>query len=649
MALDHWLFSALGGGQRHGLNDAGIAFFSDDSVRALARETLQNSIDVHREGSPPVEVSFTLLSVDKKEFPGFSSLKSTITMCRDGMFKYVKEDQSRFEENGRQHFEEALALMEEEAIPVLRIRDENTTGLEGSDEDDGSPWDRLIRTQGAPTEHGAGGGSYGIGQRAPFAASALRTVFYGTVRSSGFSFIGKSVWCSWKDQDGVWRQNTGFLGKADNDEIVRGVTDNNLVPEIFRRETQGTDIFVAGFKRKNWGELIADAVLSSFFAAIGLGSLKVKIEDENRLLYEINSDTIHKILEQRYKQAISSSTLKATSEEVEKSLGHARYYLRAITESEPILGESKDLGGYRLYVCRHEEAPQRVAFMRKPKILVYTRMVAVLPGYAAVFICDDKTGNTVLRKFEGPEHNSWQRKVAKRDVVMSEINKFIRSSLESLSDAREDKVRDIADLAQYLPEELPETERDGGNGVGRSKASRKETAQRRAKPGAKSVGQQPPRSSKLLGDSQAANSGPGAEAGGKGGGEDEIGDGTPVQERRSESSGQGGDTGEQGGGPSLRREELRFRAWYDAKSSQTILVITPVRSGSVSVRLRSIDEDNKRHQVEIMSATDWTTGAEISVNNGVIGPLSLLESSQSRLHVRLRGLQAIALDAEVVP
>ena len=88
---------------------------------------------------------------------------------------------SAWVENGGDVAREAGRLLGTGNVSVLRIRDENTKGLRGGEkgaEVEDSDWDRLIRKKGSPQLHGVGGGSFGVGQGAPFAAAKVRTVFY---------------------------------------------------------------------------------------------------------------------------------------------------------------------------------------------------------------------------------------------------------------------------------------------------------------------------------------------------------------------------------------------------------------------------------------------------------------------------------------
>src|SRR5438128_2355166 len=168
-----WLFPYLNGGEESGLNEAGIESFK--RADSLGRETVQNILD-HPDGSGlPRIAEFDYIDLPASEFPGLAEFTNVFTGCRDFVLPQLKGKKVGNEEK---FFAEGLKVLSSSTIPVLRIGDLNTTGLVGADLDRDKPFFRLLRGQGFSTTEGKGGGTYGIGQRAPFAYSALRTVLY---------------------------------------------------------------------------------------------------------------------------------------------------------------------------------------------------------------------------------------------------------------------------------------------------------------------------------------------------------------------------------------------------------------------------------------------------------------------------------------
>ena len=205
-----WRFPPTNGGRIDGYNDPGIAHFGGAPLSSLARETIQNSLDAQLASEEAVHVSFELAWLAPHDIGG-NELKRAVAACKDE----TEEDKV---------VGPALAiaarLLGRSELTCLRVSDRNTIGLRGEH------WRALVKMQGVshkPDVVGAGG-SYGIGKYAPFAVSALRTVFYWTsYRENGKLFEkcqGKSVLMSHQGTEGE-TQGTGFYGnKAGCSELT---------------------------------------------------------------------------------------------------------------------------------------------------------------------------------------------------------------------------------------------------------------------------------------------------------------------------------------------------------------------------------------------------------------------------------------------
>jgi len=450
-----WFFPTTQGGEESGLNDPGIEFFRQPG--ALARETLQNSGDASDGSDRPVTVTFELLELPLEQFPGGDRLREVIERCRDYMLAPCKSEREK-NENGREWFESALKLLTEKRIPVLRIRDENTTGLEGGEDEEGKAWFRFIKKQGSASMHGAGGGSFGIGQRAPFAFSRLRTIFYSTLTREGqHAFIGKTILSSFREKQQVFRP-IGFWGvQAGAANGVQAVRRGEDIPEVFRRTTVGTDLYIMGCEANGWQTRVVDSVVRHFFAAIHGGLLVVRLV-ANGQSQELNKTTIEQVVETRLQEALKAAgSRKGAQKEVNDSLGVTRYYLKALASpvrGQPFVREHQKFGKFELYVTLDPNAPSRTVYMRQPRILVHERTQRVLEGYAAVFLCADDMGNELLRGLEDPSHAKWDRE--RRDYgdrLLTEISAFVRDSLKELEEKETETPQDLPDLGRYLPED----------------------------------------------------------------------------------------------------------------------------------------------------------------------------------------------------
>ena len=287
-----WQFPPTNGGMGAGFNDPGIAHFTGAPLTSLARETIQNSLDARLSRDNPVHVSFELLNLNP-EIIGRDELANAIAAC----LQIAKNSNDSI---AIAPLEEAKRSISSNKIPCLQVSDRNTTGLRGDH------WHNLVKMQGVSYKPGleGAGGSHGIGKYAPFAVSALRTVFYWTYFSEDGTnqerFQGKSVLMSHQGADGEETQGTGFYGfKKDCRELTGGELTELIPPEfrVFNRDhrpEQGTCLTIMGFREAdNWRKRIATSVIENFFFAIGTGRLTVIVDpDDSSDLMELEAGTI---------------------------------------------------------------------------------------------------------------------------------------------------------------------------------------------------------------------------------------------------------------------------------------------------------------------------------------------------------------------
>ncbi len=169
-----WVFPENNGGQESGFHDPGVETFKGNFDRFLARESIQNSIDAAASASTPVRVEFARSVVRKTDVPGAVELLARLEACE----KYWRDDPKP-----KAFFKKAGGLLSSNQVPLLRISDYATTGVTGGDSERKGNWYNLVRCSGSSFKGGGEGGSFGIGKNAPFAASALRTVFYSTLNT----------------------------------------------------------------------------------------------------------------------------------------------------------------------------------------------------------------------------------------------------------------------------------------------------------------------------------------------------------------------------------------------------------------------------------------------------------------------------------
>ena len=263
-----WRFAPTGDGVLYGYNNAGTEHFKQDTIGKLVRETIQNSLDAHQDGLPPVIVDIYECDI-AAEHIGATSLKPHLERALARTITTGQVD-------GQKDYRKALGLVGKATIPCLAIVDRNTTGLHGR------KWDSLIYEEGTPEKDGPGspGGSFGIGKNAPYNVAALHTVIYCTRYTNGRQgrvekMTGRAQLVSHASpHNGVMLQNIGFYAAEGNQPIV-----GPDIPVPFRLDEAGTGLWISGFKpeRVQWRGAAVRATIDSFFYAIHNRHLIVNI------------------------------------------------------------------------------------------------------------------------------------------------------------------------------------------------------------------------------------------------------------------------------------------------------------------------------------------------------------------------------------
>ena len=192
--------------QWDGFNDPGLAHFSGNPVRHLAREVIQNAYDAKDSGT--VDVRIRLFDVDISDIPNLSELSNSFQACARSSVSEGKKAEV--------FFEQALAELKKKKISVLQISDHNTTGMRGPSTN-GTPFYAFMKAKGQSkksSQHATG--SFGIGKFAPYVVSKLRTIFISTVYQDDKGRYaqltqGKSILMS-HDAKGQRKQGVGFWG-----------------------------------------------------------------------------------------------------------------------------------------------------------------------------------------------------------------------------------------------------------------------------------------------------------------------------------------------------------------------------------------------------------------------------------------------------
>lgn len=441
-----WVFPSNNDGKIDGLNDAGIELFRDSRISSLAREIIQNSLDAADPSvNKPIEVDFNLFKMDSNIFPNKDIFLKTLNECLENW--KGKSEVKLF-------FEQAINVLNDTKINILKVSDFNTIGLEGSnvgENDFSSKWYSLIKAAGVCNKDSNGaGGSFGIGKYAPFACSDLRTVFYGTVDRKGCkAFQGKSILVS-HYHNNCMTQGTGFFGITHkNQPILNEIAD--YLPSFYSKDKIGTDIFIMGFNGDSqWKSKLIAAVLENFFVAIYKKKLVIKIDD-----VFIDNSTMPGLID----SYISDNTLTAG-------------YYKAISLNDNNIKfyyeeNFKGLGRIELYLIMGNDLPKRVAMVRATGMKIEDKgHFRNATKFSGVFLALGDKINDFLRKCEDPRHDKW---IAERytsdpkyaSEVINDLLRWINDKVRQLVTYDSSKDQDIPGLSKYLPDDIPSKVSDG--------------------------------------------------------------------------------------------------------------------------------------------------------------------------------------------
>jgi hypothetical protein len=458
-------FPDSGGGPIIGPSDAGAEHFAGNLMAHLARECAQNAIDA-RNGDGPITLSFKLELMDASDIPEFKGgLADAWTAAAD-----------RHGDKGKAYphvFAPAKAMLAGNRVPVLVISDSKTMGLVGitdRNNDTGSSWANLVKSTGVANSSKGAGGAFGIGKMAPFACSALRTVFYQTCSKDGWGFQGVVRLMTHRDKNtDRTLQAFGMIGlkghdKREDCEVSLPVQDRDLVPEPFRALRQprsfGTDIFVVGFVGgDDWKLHVKAALITNFFPAI----------NDAYAEFEVDGELINKASILRELATLKKDALGGQLDDLVKELEHTFWYIKAseasvdAPDSWTLKTDLKNFGEVRIGIVQgtkddikvHGQLPARCFMCRSNRMKIFSKSYQLPFPYAAFMICDDEQGNELLRRLEPPTHTAWEKDRDKSDRhaaynELTRIYAWIREEVAKLAPPITDEALTLESVARAI-------------------------------------------------------------------------------------------------------------------------------------------------------------------------------------------------------
>ena len=444
--MQKWNFPSNNYGQILGIADSGIETFKGTPIKSLAREICQNSLDAGLDNNEPTRIEFKAFEIDPRQIPDYTNLEDALKRALD----FWSQQQS---DKAKTFFKKALEVIHKPAITCLRISDFNTSGLVGSREEYNSPWCNLTKSSGASDKSGSNGGSFGIGKFAPYACSALRTVFYSTIdKDDVCASQGVSRLTSFKNKKNEITQGTGFYGNDKNSPMYK---QYSLDPAYSRNaENSGTDIYITAFTGdKGWQHQMVASVLDGFLYAIYNGTLVVDVDG-----IIISKDTLADLMisHKEYFNEHADEYYQALTDEK-----LARTFIKELTDDPEVIGKLT----LRLIIM--PSFSRRVAMIRQTgmKIKDKGNINGLIPFAGTLFIEGDAI-NSYLRSLENPQHIEWEVERAenksKANRLLKTLLHFIKASLDEMKNDESEEAIDPT-VGEYLSasdfEQSPNQER----------------------------------------------------------------------------------------------------------------------------------------------------------------------------------------------
>lgn len=287
---------------------------------------------------------------------------------------------------------------------------------------------------------------------------------------------GKSILMS-HDIGGQRKQGIGFWGVKEKCQPIVGVSE--YVSEWINRSNNSSDLAISkGTKlsilcfdtQKSWQEHLAVSVAENFFAAISDGKLRVEIDNK----YELDQKTISQLFNDD--KATKIKSLISDQKNEPEQFDNCNDYLSAHQGGiEVIVEESqrKTLGLCQLRILVGENLPKKVCILRNGMFITDNlsglKSFSDFKDFVAVFHCQDKIGNALLRAMEPPRHDDFEvnllptkEEQIKGKKALKEISDWVR---ECLKRHAKDPVSDVTEIDELKDFFGDEGDSDTGKGT----------------------------------------------------------------------------------------------------------------------------------------------------------------------------------------
>lgn len=441
----YWHFGVREGGSDTADNIDAKFFIQD--YASLVRESLQNSLDVQADESKPVVVTYRFGSLDITNDSKFFEVEKYIQGC----LLLQPNPEGRVYKAYKPMLEYIQKVKQSGKLAFLEVSDKNTTGMDYIDDDEKCSESRFYSfaksVGNSSKDNATRGGSYGLGKAVFYKNSSMRTILISSKTQDGDAvFEGVASLCTSK-VDGKKHEATGYF--CDNDQ-ERPTTEENKIPEMFRRNECGTSIYIMGvddnpIEQEDSYQKIKKAIASHFWLSIL----------HKKLIVEVGEETIDdtNIID------IAGECFANSDEESPLPYIETVYY----AENDDIPGykmitkdDVPELGKCVLYIRKDRKGSDVVLNMRKTEMLIFSQQLLKGYGYYGIFICLGEQGNKILRMSEDPAHISWNssnceisdRQTARRAIASK--NAFIKECILNEFGRQNENTSTISDLQNYL-------------------------------------------------------------------------------------------------------------------------------------------------------------------------------------------------------
>lgn len=447
-----WHFGLEAPGNEKGPNNSTKLSFGGTKYHSLIREAIQNSLDAVDDKAKPVTVSFDYSMFEGRDLPQFFKLNEHIKGCLD---RWPEDENAKKQFRSMQRF--FASSINNQEMGYLRIKDTNTTGMhyDATNPTNSQSTFHAFLSEGSASkqDNKGAGGSFGFGKAVFWVVSPISTVFVSSKTDTQTNFVGQTKLCTHyhSASPGTEFVSNGLYSTNGEGKII---TEEHLIPEMFRTNEKGTSIYVLGapYIDKSIRKELVEAVLRNFWMAIYREKLIVKI-DHGRIV--IDKEHLSELMNSYFED--SSNNNKKENFEY-----NPRYFYEIVVNAENgSSDEYKKLEGkvemkgsdipITLYIHKQQDAKQFV-FMRSPLMTVYTERTGSYKGVDGVFVCDDEKGNNHLREMEDWKHDSWTKEnyIARKNNDPKEAASTLKAIKEYIKDVIKTELRQDAPDTQQI-------------------------------------------------------------------------------------------------------------------------------------------------------------------------------------------------------